>query len=740
MLHVKKNLFLLFFWLLLFGYTTGFLGARYGVDHLFLFPLYRDTNDPFSFFILGFTIGGFILAFNLYSYILHGFRFPFIATLNRPFLKFTYNNFILPAAYLLLYLVMSFRYQRNEELISMPEVLLNLGGFLVGVLVFTVLAHLYFANTNQSAKKIHERMRKGDAENMVTSTLHKQGKWYETNRKSRSWRVETYMSTPVSIKLARDSKHYDGRVLERVFTQNHINASILEIVLILTFVLIGSFSGNEWFVIPAAASTFIFFSMLLMLISALFSWIRGWTLSVLMGLLVIINFTYDDYGLFNRPNKAYGIDYSVEPAEYSREYIYQQNDADSLAFADIQHGLEMLERWKSRQEQEKPPLVLIQCSGGGTRSSLWTYATLARMDSLLGSDLMRRTFMITGSSGGMYGAAYYRELKWQQEQGQPINAWDRSHHDKVARDLLNPVLFSMATNDFFIRYRQYEYDGQIYTRDRASAFEDRMNLNTGGVLDKPIGDYTLAESRTEIPWMILTPTITNDGRRLIVSSQPASYLTQNEATGVRGGTAVPEDVEFRRLFEKHQPDSLRFTSAIRMNATFPYILPTVSLPSEPQMELMDAGLRDNFGMKTTIQLLYTFREWIEENTSKVVIVQIRDLQKDFSAESDGQTLIGQFTAPLGTVYGNFTRMQDFEHDEHMRYMQSWLNKQVNVVAFSLNQNPDEKISLSWHLTKAEQLRIYRKVNSADFSEPFDRLKRTLKSELAHEGGAKVEAH
>lgn len=739
-LHAKKNLFLLIFWLLLFGYTAGFLGARYGVDHLFLFPLYKGVNDPLSFFILGFTIGGFILAFNLYSYILHGFRFPFIATLNRPFLKFTYNNFILPASFLLLYLVMSFRYQRHEELLELHAVLFNLGGLLAGVFFFSVLAHLYFVNTNQSAKKIYDRMRKRDADNMVTSTLHKQGKWYPSERKSRAWRVETYMATPFSIKLARDSEHYDHRVLERVFSQNHINASILEIVLILTFVLIGSFSGNEWFVIPAAASAFIFFSMLLMLISALFSWIRGWTVSVLVGLLVLINFTYDDYGLFNRPNKAYGINYDAEPAEYSRDYIYQQNYADSLAFADIQHGLKMLEQWKSRQEQDKPPLVLIQCSGGGTRSSLWTYATMARMDSLLGSDLMRRTFMITGSSGGMYGAAYYRELKWRQEQGLPVNAANMIHHDEVARDLLNPVLFSMATNDFFIRYRHYEYKGQTYTRDRASAFEDRMNLHTQGVLDKPMGDYSLAEARTEIPWMIMTPTITNDGRRLIVSSQPASYLTQNEASHIRGSTAVPEDVEFRRLFADHNPDSLRFTSAIRMNATFPYILPTVSLPSTPEIELMDAGLRDNFGMKTTIQLLYTFREWIEENTSKVVIIQIRDLQKDFSVESEGQTLVGQFTAPLGTVYGNFTRMQDFEHDEHMRYMQGWLDKQVNVVAFSLNQNPEEKISLSWHLTKAEKLRIYRKVNSEDFSGPFDRLKRTLESELVQEHVGEVKRH
>ena len=76
------------------------------------------TNGPMAFFPLGFTIGGFVLAFNLYSYILHGFRFPFIATLSKPFLKFSFNNFILPAVFLLVYCIFSYRFQRSEALLK----------------------------------------------------------------------------------------------------------------------------------------------------------------------------------------------------------------------------------------------------------------------------------------------------------------------------------------------------------------------------------------------------------------------------------------------------------------------------------------------------------------------------------------------------------------------------------------------------------------------------------------------
>jgi len=86
-LHFKKNHFLLFFWLLLFGFTTGVLASKFGVPQQFLIPEYRGASGILSFYIVGFALGGFITAFNLYSYIMHGYRFPFIATLNRSLSK-----------------------------------------------------------------------------------------------------------------------------------------------------------------------------------------------------------------------------------------------------------------------------------------------------------------------------------------------------------------------------------------------------------------------------------------------------------------------------------------------------------------------------------------------------------------------------------------------------------------------------------------------------------------------------
>jgi hypothetical protein len=74
-----------------------------------------------------------------------------------------------------------------------------------------------------------------------------------------------------------------------------------------------------------------------------------------------------------------------------------------------------------------------------------------------------------------------------------------------------------------------------------------------------------------------------------------------------------------------------------MSATFPYITPTVTLPSYPEMEIMDAGLADNFGFTDAIKFLHVFKDWIAENTSGVILVSIRDSKKELEIEKKIRT-------------------------------------------------------------------------------------------------------
>ena len=58
-----------------------------------------------------------------------------------------------------------------------------------------------------------------------------------------------------------------------------------------------------------------------------------------------------------------------------------------------------------------------------------------------------------------------------------------------------------------------------------------------------------------------------------------------------------------------------------MNTTFPYVLPNVWLPSRPVIDVMDAGLRDNYGQETSLWFMDYFSGWLKENTSGIIILQ-----------------------------------------------------------------------------------------------------------------------
>lgn len=716
-LHIKKNHLLLVLWALLFGFATQFIAAKFGVPQQFLVPEYRGASGIVSFGIVGFALGGFITGFNLYTYIMHGYRFPFIATLSRPFHKFSLNNFVLPALFIITYAICSFRFQVNNELIAPAKAAINIFSLFVGITFFQLLSYFYFSLTNKDASAFGKGQKRFAQEKApVESILHPKMRWSRWRNRTIKWHVETYMSRVHKLSRARDSQHYDKAILERVFSQNHINASRFEVALIISFLIIGFFRNYEYCVIPAAASALLFFTIIIMLLSVLHSWIKGWTLTIFIALFIGLNFFYTEFKWISVESRAIGLNYQTEPTPYHPHLIKTSQDTIKK---DIAQTIQILENWKKKTGEARPKLVVIDCSGGGSRSAFWTMRSLLYADSICNNNLLDHTVMFTGASGGMFGAAYLRELMWLQ-QTEDINIQDTVYSERMAKDLLNPVILSIATNDWFIRLNKIQDGENTYTQDRATTFETQFHRNTNNILNKRLEDYSAAEFDATIPMMILSPTIVNDGRRLLISAQPMSYLTSKSTIH-----SLPEDIEYSRFFARHQPGRLQWVTALRMNATFPYIFPMTSMPTEPKMEIMDAGLRDNFGMKTTAQFLHTFRDWIEENTSGVIIVQARDLPKYMDLGNKESSLFGKFTAPLGTIYGNMTKSQDYNNDQMLEYLRSGYPTAIDLVSFELHQDPETQISLSWHLTQREKAHIRQATTNNYYLQQLEVLRSLL---------------
>jgi hypothetical protein len=244
-------------------------------------------------------------------------------------------------------------------------------------------------------------------------------------------------------------------------------------------------------------------------------------------------------------------------------------------------------------------------------------------------------------------------------------------------------------------------------------------------MDNRLKDYKFAEENAEIPMMIFTPTIVEDGRRLLISPMNISYLINHNLHNHLAFQPLPDAVEYTRLLKNQNAMNTRFMSIIRMNSTFPYILPNVSLPTRPVMDVMDAGIRDNFGLKTSLKFLYVFRDWIADNTSGVIFLQIRDTHKQSPVEeSNENSLLNRIFTPLGTIYSNYMKFQDYNIDELMQLSSSWFNNKIDWITFQL-PNSKEQVSMNWHLTTREKLIITESTKFQDNKDNFDKLKELM---------------
>ncbi|HMY64001.1 MAG TPA: hypothetical protein PLI92_06900 [Bacteroidia bacterium] len=709
-MHVKKSQLLLVYWLILFACVTQNFGNRFGIPYLFLDPEYMGKVSWLAFFIIGICLGVFIMAYNISSYMLNSFRFPFLACLYKTFEKYCYNNAVLPVMFILTYIGGIYYFQLKNQLLPISIVTIQVLALLMGVgfVIFSTLK--YFQHTNKDIYKLFGvATHDGDHDNVKFVSPIRDTKLKRQRR--RGWKVETYLTFPFKLRLVRSTSHYKSFMLASVFRQNHINAAVLEMIIFLLFILLGLFRDYSVFRIPAGGSILLLFTMIIMIGGVFRYWLRGWAYTALVGLFILINFL-SGLEVFNFKNKAYGLNYDGAQPEYSIPKMEEILSHYRLQ-KDYETGLVSLNNWKKKWNDagvEKPKLVVLSVSGGGVRSALFTFNAMLELDSALNGQLLRYTQFISGSSGGLIGASYYRELYLRNKGSQKILENKETYLKNISKDVLNATAFSFIISDLFLNFQQFSYHGKTYLKDRAYAFEEQLNENTGHIMDKQLSEYYLPELKSEIPRLVICPTVVNDGRFIVISPLPSTYLLKSKNNS-NFKEAIPDGVDMMTFFEKQGAGNLRYLSALRMNATFPYIMPAAQMPSEPSFQVMDAGVRDNYGVQTSVRYLIAYRQWIKENTSGVVFVQIRDNNKyEQSKMRTIKSLWEKVMSPFKNLSSNFIVMQDYVNDSFSEYLKTIYGRQIRFIDLQMNQKED-RVSLSWHLTQKEKLYVVQEGNN-----------------------------
>jgi hypothetical protein len=139
----------------------------------------------------------------------------------------------------------------------------------------------------------------------------------------------------------------------------------------------------------------------------------------------------------------------------------------------------------------------------------------------------------------------------------------------------------------------------------------------------------------------------------------------------------------------------------------------VWLPTQPIIDVMDAGLRDNFGQEASLRFIDVFKDWLQANTSKVVLLQLRDRgMGDWEKPFDGNSLVSLLTQPFLVLQNNWFKLQDYYQHDQLDYLFDAYGPRFYRICFQyVPSRNDAPASLSFHLTAAEKRDISKAMDN-----------------------------
>ena len=711
LLHFRKYQLLLIFWLILFLTITGRFASHFGASSLFLAPEYLGQISFLSMLLLGCAMCVFIMMWHITTFIIHSKRMPYMGATRHAFVVYCYNNSIIPVAFLAFYSVVCIHFQWRSEHAPIKDIILLQLGFYLGICLVVLISFAYFFRVSRDFFKNLLSSITNPA--FIRELIPYDSLDYELDILP----AQSYISGKLKIEKNADLEPFHPRVMNTVLRRHHRNVIFATVFAYVLLLLMGVFMERPLLRVPAGAGFLLLFSIIMGVVGAFKYFMKSWEAIGWIIFVVLISLMVK-FKFFDLRSIAYGLNYHThttnEPV-YDYEHVHALFTPQRYA-ADKQTEETRLGYWKSKNTIDTcdPPLVVVTVSGGGSRSAYWSFRTLQYIDSMTNGRLFKNTVLITGASGGMIGATYWRNLHDACQQGLLKDPYSPKYQNNIGKDLLNAIIFSFASVDLISPFNKIDLAGYSYTRDRGYAMEQELIRNTNGLMDRNIGYFGKREADGSIPLLIINGTIINDGRRLMIANQPLGYLTQPEFS-LNNATPPIDGIDFAAFFAGQDPYNLRITSALRMNATFPYVLPVVKMPSQPRMNIMDAGLMDNFGAEVASRYLFVMRDWLKKNTREIIYLDIRDTRENEVSPISDQTssLSNMIVDPVFVIQNKWEAFQSYSQGiledvapqnfaGKLRYITlQYVPKESNkVAALNFHLTQEEKTDIAWSIYNA----------------------------------------
>ncbi len=142
---------------------------------------------------------------------------------------------------------------------------------------------------------------------------------------------------------------------------------------------------------------------------------------------------------------------------------------------------------------------------------------------------------------------------------------------------------------------------------------------------------------------------------------------------------------------------------------------------------MDAGIRDNFGTGIVVRFVNVFKNWMEANTSGVVIVEIRASEKFGDTEElDKKSWLAKVSSPFGTIGNNLANLHDYNNDGLLSLLDQNMDVPLSLIRFEyVPERKSDKASMSFRLTTKEKEDILQSTHNLENIRSLNRLLQLL---------------
>jgi len=357
------------------------------------------------------------------------------------------------------------------------------------------------------------------------------------------------------------------------------------------------------------------------------------------------------------------------------------------------------------------PVFFGLANGGASRSGYWVASVLSKLEDSTRGDFSKHLFCLSGASGGSVGNGVFFSLLRAKQQLKTFDPSDTAMYkasiDYLKSDFLTFTLARMLGPDVFrhiIPLRKVD--------DRAEALAHALERSCGKkdfLYDSlSIGFSQIITQKSDtgyrLPVLCINATRMQDGSPAVISN-----ISLN-------GSAFNNRVDVSSVLDEKK--DIKFSSAIVLGASFPYISPagridgkvTVIKPdgseheySEPQY-FVDGGYFDNSGAGVVNEMMIVLRGLLESDSTlkpytsklKFYVLHVSNDPIGYARLSKVNPLVNDLAAPLKTLMGGYGSQTAVNDMRLFNYMKRWYGDDQHYITINLYRHFEEvRYSMNW---------------------------------------------